>query len=168
MSRNPTPQTAPRRRPMARVRHVALFSREIRERLSLAGAELLLDRATRLTEGQLSGDGHYFGSTMLTIDLEQAYEQGMLREEPDVATALRLARLMSASAPVRRRVATMARQAAEQQAQGPLSHLELDVRMRAEGLMVFIDIDAEARSSPSAAGRARAERQHKTANQQSS
>ena len=157
MSKTPTPdRAAAKRRPMARVRHVALFSREIRERLSLAGAELLLTSATRLTEGQLSGDGHYFGSTMLTVDLEQAQERGLLREEPDVATALRLARLMAASAAVRRRVGDLAGEAAERQAQRPLVGVELDIRVRAEGLLVFVDVDVEAR----------AERQ--TANQQSS
>ncbi len=160
MTPSSTPDSSPRRRPMARVRHIALFSREIREQLSLAGAELLLDLATRLTEGQLSGDGHYFGSMMLTIDLEQAHGQGLLREEPDTATALRLARLMSGSAVVQRRVRELARHAAERQARCPLTRVELDVRMRAEGLLVFVDVDAEARASA---------RPHQTiANQQSS
>lgn len=136
----------PRRRPMAKVQQIGLFSREVRERLSLAAAELLLTQATRLTEGQLLGDGHYFGSTMLTIDLEQAESDGLLREAGDVATTLRLARLLEGHDAVLDRIRAVAHDAAERQAGRDLEEIELDVRVRAEGTLVFIDIDVEARA----------------------
>jgi hypothetical protein len=60
------------RRPMARATRIALFEREVRERLSRAALELVLARAEVISEGQRSvrgGRDAYFGSTMLTIDL---------------------------------------------------------------------------------------------------
>ena len=131
---------------MARVSHVGLFSREIREQVSVAALEVLLADATRLTEGQLSGDGHYFGSTMLTIDLEVAYERGLLRAEADVATALRVARLLASHGPALDRLRGLAIAAAERQAELPITAVELDLRVRAEGLLVFVDVDVEARA----------------------
>jgi hypothetical protein len=57
---------------MARATRIALFEREVRERLSRAALELVLARAEVISEGQRSVRGErdaYFGSTMLTIDL---------------------------------------------------------------------------------------------------
>ncbi len=131
---------------MAKVRYVALFSREIRERLSLAGAELLLTSATRLTEGQLSLGGHYFGSTMLTIDLVQAQEKGLLRDDVTAATAQRLAQLMTESKTALARVREIAEDAAIHQARHALENVDVDIRIHTEDRCVFVDIDVEARA----------------------
>src|SRR3954463_13164464 len=60
------------RRPMARATRIALFEREVRERLSRAALELVHGRGEVISEGQRgvrNGRDAYFGSTMLTIDL---------------------------------------------------------------------------------------------------
>ena len=56
---------------MAAAVHVGLFSREIIERLSLAGVEMLLGRVSKLSEGQTQPDNRYYGSTMLTLDVRE-------------------------------------------------------------------------------------------------
>ena len=101
---------ATKKRPMAAVRRVTLFSREIIERLSPAGLDLLLARATRLSEGQVSATGDYFGSTMITVDLAQV--DGKVRDACDVATAARLARRMAGDQTLVERVRVIAREEA--------------------------------------------------------
>ena len=57
---------------MARATQIALFEREVRERLSRAALDVVFARAERLSEGQSSvrgGRAAYFVSTMLTLDL---------------------------------------------------------------------------------------------------
>ena len=79
------------RRPMARATRIALFEREVRERLSPAALELVLGRAEVISEGQRglrNGRDAYFGSTMLTIDLPSL--DLLLRDACDAGTARRL------------------------------------------------------------------------------
>jgi len=62
----------PVRKPMARATRIALFEREVRERLSRAALDVVFARADLMSEGQRNvrgGKDGYFGSTMLTIDL---------------------------------------------------------------------------------------------------
>lgn len=137
-------QMRPRmRRPMARVKQIGLFSREVKENLSLAGAELLLASATTMTEGQLLSDGHYFGTSMITVDLNRAADKGLVRNS-EISTAIRLARLMESSEAFRDRVRQIAHEAAEKQSSTMIDRAEIDVRVRAEGKMIFIDADVEA------------------------
>src|SRR5437763_15379326 len=87
------------RRPMARATRIALFEREVRERLSRAALELVLGRAEIISEGQRGvrgGRDAYFGSTMLTIDLGSL--ELLLRDACDAGTARRLADLLEADA----------------------------------------------------------------------
>jgi len=138
------------KRPMARVRQVGLFSREIKERLSLAAVELLLSLAAKLSEGQVVGGGrHFYGSTMFTIDLEQATAH--LSDSCDVTSSARLVRLMSGSDAILDRIRAVALDEAVRLAGAELDGCEIDVRARAEGCVVYIDADVEARLS-SAAG----------------
>src|SRR3954447_20743715 len=68
----PEHEPLPARKPMARVTRIALFEREVRERLSVSALDLLMSRAEVISEGQRSARGGrdaYFGSTMLTFDL---------------------------------------------------------------------------------------------------
>src|SRR5215475_11131039 len=78
------------RKPMAMVRRVSLFEREVTVRLAPVAMELLHGVARVLTEGELAGDG-YAGSTMLTIDLARTADR--ISEAPDPATAQRAAAL---------------------------------------------------------------------------
>lgn len=126
---------------MAKAQRVGLFSRQIIERVSLAGVDALLANASRLSEGDIAPDGHFYGSTMITFDLRQI--SGQLREAVDLKTARRLADLMNEDAVVKRRLKQLATDEALRVAEQPLDRLEVDVRVRSEGCWVFIDIDTE-------------------------
>lgn len=129
------------KRPMAVVRQVSLFAREVIERLGTTGTELLLADLSRLSEGQCVG-GRYFGSTMLTLDLRRL--EGRMRDSGDVGTALRLARHWASSELVSARLRALALAEAERIAGQPLQADGIDVRVRAEGSWLFVDIDLEA------------------------
>ena len=97
------------RRPMARATRIALFEREVRERLSRAALELVLGRAEVISEGQRglrNGRDAYFGSTMLTIDLPSL--ELLLRDACDAGTARRLAELLEADAEAGARIEALA------------------------------------------------------------
>lgn len=126
---------------MARARRVGLFSREIIERLSSAAQAMLISSADRLSEGQLHRDGQFYGSTMLSVDLQQL--RGRLSDACDVRTALKLSRMMADDDAVRSQIETIACSEAERVAGRPLGRCEVDIRIRAEGCWVFIDIDVE-------------------------
>ncbi|MBK8482027.1 MAG: hypothetical protein IPL40_12785 [Proteobacteria bacterium] len=145
----PTAATQPAlcKRPMAVVRQVSLFAREVIERLSTTGTELLLADLSRLSEGQRV-DGRYFGSTMLTLDLRRL--EGRMRDSGDVGTALRLARQWATSELVIGRLRTLALAEAERIAGQPLQADGIDVRVRAEGSWLFVDIDLEAEADEDA------------------
>src|SRR5689334_15114401 len=96
-------------RPLARVQRIALFEREVRERLSRAAMDLVFERAEVISEGQRStraGQPVYFGSTMLTINLDTLAPS--LREACDAGTARRLATLLLDDASVNTRVKQIA------------------------------------------------------------
>src|SRR6187549_641254 len=102
------PDAAASRRPMARATRIALFEREVRERLSRAALELVLGRAEVISEGQRgvrNGRDAYFGSTMLTIDLPSL--DLLLRDACDAGTARRLAELLEADQVAGARIETL-------------------------------------------------------------
>ncbi len=125
---------------MAVARRVSLFEREIRVHLGTAGIEVLFHLAQVLSEGQRQGD-RYYGSTMVTIDLARARE--LLRDELDAASARRVAELLSRDARVRARARTLATAAAEERAGAQLAAPEIDLRARAAGSCVHLDVDVE-------------------------
>src|SRR6266545_3755295 len=87
----------PPKKPMATVRRVSLFEREIRIGLSAAAIEILFDLASVLSEGAREPEG-YFGSTMITIELARA---AVLVSDPcDASTVHRLAELIATDARV--------------------------------------------------------------------
>jgi hypothetical protein len=133
---------------MAASRRVSLIAREIRERVSPAGFELLLRAAGRISEGQSAG-GRYDGSTMITFDLDAA--RATVRERCDVATAAHLARLLERDEALLARLREVALEEARRIAGQPLRALEADLRLRVEGCRVFVDIDVEAELTPAAA-----------------
>jgi hypothetical protein len=131
-------------RPLARVRRIALFEREVREHLSRAALDLVFERAEVMSEGQRStrqGQPIYFGSTMLTIDLEALAPQ--LRESCDAGTARRLATLLGSDAAVAARVKSVAGREAARIAGAKLKAVATEVKVSARGARVFIDVDVE-------------------------
>jgi len=135
----------PARKPMARVTRIALFEREVRERLSLAALDLLLSRAEVISEGQRSvrgGRDAYFGSTMLTFDLPAM--SVVLRDACDAGTARRLAELLEADARVAERIQELAAREAARVAGAAPARVSTHVAMRAQGAKVFVDVDVEA------------------------
>jgi hypothetical protein len=131
-------------RPIARVQRIALFEREVRERLSRAALDLVFERAEVMSEGQRTtrqGQPVYFGSTMLTIDLEALAPQ--LRESCDAGTARHLAALIASDAAVAARVKGVAGREAARIVGGRLKAIATEVKVSARGARVFIDVDVE-------------------------
>jgi hypothetical protein len=131
-------------RPLARVQRIALFEREVRERLSRAALDLVFQRAEVMSEGQQStraGQPIYFGSTMLTIDLESLGP--VLRESCDAGTARRLATLIGNDAAVAARVKSIATREAARIAGARLRGIATEMKVSSRGARVFIDVDVE-------------------------
>jgi hypothetical protein len=152
----------PRWKPMAKATRVTLFEREVRERLSDAAVEILLGAAEVLSEGQvaappvpsLPGGEAFFGSTMLTIDLAAA--ASVVREPCDAAAARKVAGLMAADARIARRARLVAEREAARIAGRPVRTAATEVRVRADGTCIFIDVEIE--SEPRRDSDARAQR----------
>lgn len=133
----------PRRRPMAEVRQLPLFKREIIERISPAGFELLLSCARRISEGKLK-DGLYYGSTMITLDL--AAPGPRIRAALDPSAASRMATLLGKDRKLRRRLESLALEEASRVAGEILADPEVDVRITSHEGRVLLDIDVEGHS----------------------
>jgi hypothetical protein len=133
------------RRPMARATRIALFEREVRERLSRAALELVLARAEVISEGQRSvrgGRDAYFGSTMLTIDLPAL--ELLLRDACDAGTARRVAGLLESDAQAAAHIEALAGREAARVAGAEPKTVSTHIAIRAQAAKVFIDIDVEA------------------------
>jgi hypothetical protein len=140
----PAPALAPRK-PMARATRIALFEREVRERLSRAALDLLFARAEMISEGQRgvrAGRDAYFGSTMLTIDLPDL--SLVVRDACDAGTARRLVALLEADEAVTRRVHELAGRETARVAGAAPREVSAHLTIRAQGAKVFIDVDVEA------------------------
>jgi hypothetical protein len=133
-----------KKKPMASVRQVPLFQREIKERVNPAGFELLLNAAKRISEGQINPTGQYFGSTIITMDILQAVH--LVRDACDVATAAKLAQLLQNEAKLLNQVRQLAIADAKKIARQPLDQLETECHIRTEKNHIFIDIDVEGKA----------------------
>jgi hypothetical protein len=134
------------KKPMARAARVTLFEREIRERLSVAAIDILLERARILSEGKRAASSPvspraYFGSTMITVDVAALAD--VVRDACDARAAVRIADLMRGDSRVSRRVQKLAEREAQRLADGPVSARAGDVRVRAQGTLVYLDVDVE-------------------------
>ncbi|HEY3359390.1 MAG TPA: hypothetical protein VGQ83_39435 [Polyangia bacterium] len=140
-----TARGAPRK-PMACATRVTLFEREIRERLSPSGIEILLDAAEVLSEGQREeldgGRVRFNGSTMLTIDLGRVH--AALREPCDPVLAARAAAFLAQDARVARRVRAIAQAEARRLAGAAVTLVPAEPKVRARGTIIHIDLDIEA------------------------
>jgi hypothetical protein len=130
---------------MARASRVALFEREVRERLTASAVELLFARARLLSEGRRSDSPAlgpaFFGTVMLTIELAELAP--LLREALDEAAAQRIAEMMAADARVLGRVRRLATDEAARLAGAPLKVHSADVRVRAAGCRIHVDVELE-------------------------
>jgi hypothetical protein len=146
MSSLPRPAPAatplPSRKPMASCRRVSLYQREIRVSPSSAARELLLEKSRRLSEGQRDG-ARFLGSTMLTLELGRV--SALISDPIDASTARRLAEVADRDEQLKLGARLAALRAGERDAEGPLEAPELDVRVRANGTNVHIDVDVEGR-----------------------
>src|SRR4051812_25175151 len=128
---------------MARATRVTLFEREVRERLSGPAIDLLLQRSKLLAEGQRSSSPTagkaWFGSIMLTIDVADLGAD--VREPCDALAAERVASMVAGDGRVLKRVRQLAEREASRLAGAPIKAHLSDVRVRAEGTRVFIDVD---------------------------
>ena len=142
---DPADGSAVASRPMARATRIALFEREVRERLSRAALELVLGRAEVISEGQRgvrNGRDAYFGSTMLTIDLPSL--DLLLRDACDAGTARRLAELLENDATAGKRIEALAESETTRVAGATPKSVSTHVAIRSQAAKVFIDIDVEA------------------------
>jgi hypothetical protein len=131
----------PERKPMLMARRVSLFQREIRISLSSAAIEILLDQAAVLSEGHVDGEA-YFGSTMITFDLARASH--LVSDPCDAAAARRFCDQLAAEPRVRARARELAQAEAERIAGGELAEVTVDLRARASGAHIDLDLDVEA------------------------
>ena len=132
-------------RPMARARRIAMFEREVRERLSRAALDAMLDRAEVISEGQRAvrnGVDTYLGSTMVTVDLENL--EPVVREHGDAGTAKRLTTLLRADGTIKARMDALAGREVFRVTQTRPKGVRTEIQIRAQGSRVFIDADVEA------------------------
>ena len=131
----------PLKKPMAAARRASLFDREVRVRLSSAAVEILFERASILSEGQVEGGG-YYGSTMITMDCARASH--LVSEECDASLADQVADLAGTDERVRERARDIAYREARRLATVELYETQIDVRVRASGTHIHFDLDVEA------------------------
>jgi hypothetical protein len=136
----PLVSALPSRKPMAACRRVSLYRREVHLAPSSAAIEICFALATQLSEGQRDGDG-YLGSTMITIDLERAAH--LVSDACDAATAHRLAELAIHDDRLKHRARAIGLAAAERVAGERLAGPAIDIRVRAAGHHLHIDVDVE-------------------------
>jgi hypothetical protein len=133
------------KKPMARAARVTLFEREIRERLSVAALDILLENARVLSEGKRAASASaaraYFGSTMITVDVATLTD--VVRDPCDARAAGRIAELMRGDARLNRRVQKLAEREAQRLTGGPVNVRVNEVRVRAQGTLVYLDVDVE-------------------------
>lgn len=122
-------------------RRVSLFERQVVVKLSPLAVEILLGAGRVISEGDVDR-GRYQGSTMVTIDLPRTALH--VSDPLDAATAKRVAELLPDDERARARARGLAIAEATKQAGAPLSAATVDVRARASGRAVHLDLNLEA------------------------
>lgn len=126
---------------MATARRVSLFEREIRVRLSSAALEIMFDLAAVLSEGQIE-EGHYFGSTMVTIDLARAAP--LVSDSCDTTTTRRIEHLLAGDGRIGDYARRLAETEARRLARRGLHQPQIELCVRRTGHHLHLDIDLEA------------------------
>jgi hypothetical protein len=129
------------RKPLVTARRVALFDRKTTVGLSQPALELLFEGAEVLAEGERRG-GSYLGSTMITLDLERLAP--LMRERCDLLSAREIAQLIIHDSRVRTRARELTLADAHERAGVHAQKAQLELRARAVGARVYLDIDVEA------------------------
>ena len=132
-------------RPMLHVRRISLFEREVRERLSRAALDLVFAAAAIMSEGQRAsrrGREVFFGSTMLTVELDGL--AAVLRDACDVLSAQRVAALLANDSGAQVRIRGIASDEAERLGGSRPTSVTTEIRVRARGTTVYVDVDVEA------------------------
>lgn len=128
---------------MASARRVSLFSRDVQLSLSSAAIEILFRKASVLSEGQVE-DAGYFGSTMITFDCARAAD--LISDACNPATVKRVSELLGADERVRARARKLGANEAARLAGGALQRAHVDMRVRANGNHLHIDLDVEGKT----------------------
>jgi hypothetical protein len=126
---------------MAMARRVSLFDRRVEIKLAPAAFDILFELGQVLSEGQLDGD-HFVGSTMVSVDITRAASR--ISDDCDEATVRRIATLLPADERGRDRARRVAVAEARRRV-GALDDAEVDLRVRASGRHLHLDLDVEAR-----------------------
>jgi hypothetical protein len=132
-------------RPLARVERISLFEREVRERLSRAALELIFNSAGIMSEGQRSarnGREAFFGSTMLTIELPAV--AAFVRDVCDARAAQHLCALLATDTVAAARIKSIAAAEAERLCRIRPRSVGTEIKVRARGTTVYVDVDVEA------------------------
>ena len=108
--------------------------------------ELLLEESEQLSEGQVREEAHqeelFFGSTMITCDLDRL--SGRIREKITPELACAVADSLSESQEFHSEVMRIGKLDAERRIGARLPrHTEGDVRLRTVGTSILIDVDIE-------------------------
>jgi len=129
-------------KPMASVERVSLFCRHIHVGLSSAAVDILFDRAAVLSEGDIEGE-RYYGSTMVTLDLERA--ASLVTDRCDAATVDRLRSMLIKDVRVLDRARLLGAAEAERCANTALEEAQVDLRVTSTGCHLHLDLDVEAK-----------------------
>jgi hypothetical protein len=132
-------------RPLVRVERISLFEREVRERLSRAALEIIFASAGIMSEGQRSlraGREAFFGSTMLTIELSSV--AGAVRDVCDARAAQHLCALLATDTTAAARIKSIAASEAERLCRTRPRSIGAEIKVRARGTTVYVDVDVEA------------------------
>jgi hypothetical protein len=132
-------------KPLARATRLAALSGRGPELALGRGLEAELFRSAEvLSEGGTRGEsGSYFGSTMISVELERL--RGWLRGELDARTWRRLLHVIDGSVRVRLRAMRLARAEAERRVPNRTlgtAHVETKIRMTERQLHIDVDLEA--------------------------
>lgn len=130
---------------MLRARRVSLFSRDVDIRLSSAAVDILFEKASVLSEGQIE-DNRFDGSTMITFDCARASH--LVSDICDAATVRRVGELVGGDERVRERARRLGASEAERLAGTRLAATQIEIRVRATGSHLHIDVDVEGKPVP--------------------
>jgi len=129
------------RKGMVAARRLSVFQRRIDVGLSPTTLELLFEHMRVVSEGGLDGDS-FAGSTTIILDLVALAPR--LSDDPDAATAKRVAELAPDDARVRAKARAVAFAEARRLAGGTLIQPEIDLEVRARGPVVQFALNVEA------------------------
>jgi len=128
---------------MVTARRVSLFQRDVAVSLSSAAIDILFEKASVLSEGQVESSG-YFGSTMITFDCARASD--LISDACNPATVKRVGDLLGADERVRHRARSLGSAEADRLAGTRLFRAHVDMRVRASGNHLHIDLDVEGKT----------------------